>query len=191
VLLFALAVAIAFLLAEAQVRSHGLPPPVSLLARLACEILAIVSILRWSRMRGWHAPHHLALAAGAALTYASFGLSAFLQVPLARESVIHKRSCDAFHDTALQATLAERGITRLIVVGCMTQFCIDTSCRRAVSLGYDVILASDGHMNAGSGRLSFADVIEHHNHVLDGFDAGPHEVRIASIQAIASGDVPP
>jgi len=36
-------------------------------------------IVRWSRLRGWGPSHYLALAAGATLTYALFGLSAFLQ----------------------------------------------------------------------------------------------------------------
>ena len=78
-LLFAFAVACMFLVAESYTRSHGMPPAVSLLIRLTCEIVAVVLIVRWSRMRGWEPAHYLALAAGAALTYALFGLSAFLQ----------------------------------------------------------------------------------------------------------------
>ena len=32
------------------------------------------------------------------------------------------------------------------MAGCMTQYCVDTSVRRTVSLGYDVTLAEDGHL---------------------------------------------
>lgn len=60
----------------------------------------------------------------------------------------------------------------------MTQFCVDTTVRRAVSLGYDVDLVSDGHMTADFGGLSFEQIIAHHNALLDGFDAGLHSVRI-------------
>ena len=65
--------------------------------------------------------------------------------PIRDEAVIPKTACDAFFKTRLESELASRGIRRLIVAGCMTQYCVDTSVRRAVSLGYDVTLAEDGH----------------------------------------------
>jgi len=98
--------------------------------------------------------------------------------PLPHEPVIHKRACDAFFETGLQKELGKRGVTQLVITGCMTPYCIDTSVRRAVSLGYDVLLAADGHASAGTPALSFEQVIAHHNSVLDGFGAGEHEVRV-------------
>lgn len=105
--------------------------------------------------------------------------------PAAADIAVHKESCDSFHDTDLQQRLREKGITRLIVGGCMTQFCVDTTCRRAVSMGYDVTLLGDGHMTADMGDLRFEQIIAHHNAVLDGFDAGKHAIQIASTAAIA------
>jgi len=98
--------------------------------------------------------------------------------PQPSEPVIHKRACDAFFETTLGADFAAAGITRLVICGCMTQYCIDTTVRRAVSLGYDVILAADGHMTADTGALPFEQIIAHHNALLDGFDAGEHEVFV-------------
>lgn len=92
--------------------------------------------------------------------------------------VVHKRACDSFFETDLEARLTERGITRLVAGGCMTQFCVDTTVRRAVSLGYDVTLIADGHMTSDMGRLSFEDIIAHHNMLLDDFDAGVHAVTV-------------
>lgn len=94
------------------------------------------------------------------------------------ESVIHKRASDAFFQTTLDGELSARGIRRLIITGCMTQYCIDTTARRAVSLGYDVVLVADGHMTADTGSLRFEQIIAHHNALLDGFDAGDHEVTV-------------
>ncbi|APO66030.1 isochorismatase-like protein [Rhizobium gallicum] len=107
--------------------------------------------------------------------------------PQDREIVVHKRSCDSFFETDLQARLKENGITRLVVGGCMTQFCVDTTARRAVSLGYDVTLMSDAHMTADMGELRFEQIIAHHNAVLDEFDAGSHEIRLAQAAAINFG----
>jgi len=66
----------------------------------------------------------------------------------------------------------------------MTQYCIDTTVRRAVSLGYDVVLAADGHMTADTDALLFEQIIAHHNALLDGFDAGGHAVRVCRADQI-------
>jgi nicotinamidase-related amidase len=98
--------------------------------------------------------------------------------PQPGDPVIHKRACDAFFQTPLGAELAATDTQRLVICGCMTQYCIDTTARRAVSLGYDVVLAADGHMTSDTDTLRFEQVIAHHNALLDGFDAGEHEVRV-------------
>jgi len=98
--------------------------------------------------------------------------------PRPGEPVIHKRASDSFFQTTLEADLSARDMGRLVVCGCMTQYCVDTTVRRAVSLGYDVVLVADGHMTADSSALRFEQIIAHHNAVLDGFDAGPHEVQV-------------
>jgi len=79
VFLATLAIAIVFMMAESLARDRGMPPVASVLVRVACEATAAVSIVRWSRERGWGPRHYLALSAGLTLTYALFGLAAFLQ----------------------------------------------------------------------------------------------------------------
>jgi nicotinamidase-related amidase len=98
--------------------------------------------------------------------------------PIAGEPVIRKKACDSFFETTLATELESRRIGTLIVAGCMTQFCVDTTVRRAVSLGFDVLLVSDGHMTADSGGLTFEQIVAHHNALLNGFDAGSHTVRV-------------
>src|SRR5258708_35513451 len=63
--------------------------------------------------------------------------------PVDGELIVRKHAPDSFYETSLQAELDLRGIRHLIVVGCMTQYCVDTTCRRATSLGYDVTLPGD------------------------------------------------
>jgi nicotinamidase-related amidase len=105
--------------------------------------------------------------------------------PRPEEPVIHKRACDAFFETSLQEELAQRNVKRLVIAGCMTQYCIDTTVRRAVSLGYDVLLVADGHTTADTPTLRFEQIIAHHNAVLDGFDAGNHRVRVERASGIS------
>ncbi|KRB60359.1 isochorismatase [Rhizobium sp. Root708] len=98
--------------------------------------------------------------------------------PAEDDTTVHKKSSDSFFETDLAEKLAERNVTHLIVGGCMTQFCVDTTVRRAVSLGYDVTLVADGHTTADSGTLHFADIIAHHNETLDDFDAGSARILV-------------
>jgi nicotinamidase-related amidase len=104
--------------------------------------------------------------------------------PASGDVLVHKTACDAFFETDLKERLKERRIGHLIVGGCMTQFCVDTTCRRAASLGYDVTLLGDGHMTADMGDLTFEQIIAHHNAVLDGFDAGAHAIHVAASNEI-------
>ena len=94
------------------------------------------------------------------------------------EPVINKRSGDSFFATDLEDRLRERSATHLVIGGCQTQFCVDTTVRRAVSLGYDVSLVGDGHTTADRGGLTFEQIVAHHNATLDGFDAGKHIVQV-------------
>ena len=104
--------------------------------------------------------------------------------PVDGEPVIRKRESDSFFETDLQAELRKRGITRLIVAGAMTEYCVDTTCRRAASLGYDVTLASDAHMTRDNKVLTAANIIDHHNFVLDDFGADRHVVRVMASDEI-------
>jgi nicotinamidase-related amidase len=104
--------------------------------------------------------------------------------PLPGEPKVEKRACDAFFQTTLDADLRAMGVNRLIVAGCRTEYCVDTTVRRAVSLGYDVLLASDGHATADEGGLSFEQIIAHHNTVFDDFDADDHAVSVRPCASI-------
>ncbi len=98
--------------------------------------------------------------------------------PLTGEAIVQKLDCDSFHGTNLLEHLQAAGVTRLVICGNATQFCIDTTCRRAVGLGYDVVLLSDGHMGGDFGGLSFEQIVAHHNAVLNGFSAGTHRIEL-------------
>ena len=76
---------------------------------------------------------------------------------------LRKTATDSFHNTALHQTLGELGVGRLVVCGFQSEFCVDTTTRRALALGYPVTLVADGHSTAGNGLLSAAQISAHHN----------------------------
>jgi nicotinamidase-related amidase len=104
--------------------------------------------------------------------------------PTEGECVIRKRESDSFFETTLQQELEKRGISHLIVAGGMTEYCVDTTCRRATSLGYGVTLASDAHLTRDNGVLTAANIIAHHNFVLHSFGAGDHLIRVEATDEI-------
>ena len=78
---------------------------------------------------------------------------------------IEKTASDAFYGTELAAKLHKLGITRLVLCGMMTEYCVDATARSALSHDFDVILASDAH-TTGDSTLPAAQIIAHHNAVL-------------------------
>lgn len=90
---------------------------------------------------------------------------------------IRKTTPDAFLKTRLQETLAERGVTQLAVCGMHSEFCVDTTTRKALALGYPVILLADGHTSAGNAALSAPQVIAHHNATLTNISSFGPRVR--------------
>ena len=61
------------------------------------------------------------------------------------EPIIEKHYGDSFEDTALESTLSELGVGRLIVSGAQTDQCIRSTIHGALVRGYDTILVSDAH----------------------------------------------
>lgn len=86
--------------------------------------------------------------------------------PLEGEPVVDKETPDSFLRTTLRDELDSREIGRLVLAGMQTEYCVDTTCRRAFALGYDVTLAADAHGAWGGEHLSAEQVILHHNEVL-------------------------
>jgi nicotinamidase-related amidase len=89
--------------------------------------------------------------------------------PQEQDLIVQKRHPDAFQDTILQQELEARGIKKLVIAGLQTEYCIDTTCRRAYSLGYEVVLIKDAHSTWDTDLLSAPQIIAHHNEVLGGW----------------------
>jgi nicotinamidase-related amidase len=79
---------------------------------------------------------------------------------------VRKVWSDSFQATDLRGLLRARAVTRVVIVGAQTEFCVDTTTRRALSLGYDVDLVADGHTTSENEVLSRAQIVAHHNATL-------------------------
>lgn len=98
--------------------------------------------------------------------------------PRPADTVIRKKSCDAFLETPLDEFLRSRTVDRLIITGWATDYCVDTTVRSALARGYRTIVPADGHTTADRPHLPATKIIEHHNAIWATFLAprGPAEV---------------
>lgn len=80
--------------------------------------------------------------------------------------IVGKTSPDAFLRTALEPLLVTLNVDQLVIGGYASDFCIDTTTRRAAALGYPVVLAADAHTTHDKPHLTAARIREHHNATL-------------------------
>ncbi len=95
------------------------------------------------------------------------------------DRTVGKTSCDSFLSTDLDQILRADSIERLVICGCATEFCVDTTVRSALARGYHTTVAADAHTTAERPHLSASDIIAHHNATWADFisPVGPAEVR--------------
>ena len=86
--------------------------------------------------------------------------------PVEGDVIVSKVTADAFHETSLKEDLDALNVKSLFVVGNMTELCIDTTCRRAFSLGYKTTLIKDAHSTWNNEHFTAPEIIAHHNLIL-------------------------
>lgn len=97
---------------------------------------------------------------------------------------VRKTMPDSFLRTELQTLLQAQGVDHLAICGMHTEFCVDTTTRKALALGYPVTLVADAHTSAGNAALSAAQVIAHHNAILSNISSFGPRVTLRSSQEL-------
>ena len=105
--------------------------------------------------------------------------------PRQGEAVLVKHSSDSFLHTDLDRRLKSLGVEHLAVVGCATDYCVDTSVRSALSHGYDVTLAADGHVTGPDEDIPVETIIAHHNRTLAQIAIEDRKIRVVPSREIA------
>jgi nicotinamidase-related amidase len=80
-----------------------------------------------------------------------------------KDPVVRKQACDSFYETELAGILDEQDVSKLVVAGCATDFCVDTTVRAAASRDYKVVVLADGHTTKDRPHLDAESIIRHHN----------------------------
>jgi nicotinamidase-related amidase len=98
---------------------------------------------------------------------------------------VHKTTPDSFHGTELHALLQSQDVRRLVVCGLQTEYCVDTTVRRALALGYEVLLVADAHSTLDNGVLSAPQIVAHTNATLAGMSSFGPRVTVKPAREVA------
>jgi len=73
--------------------------------------------------------------------------------------VLDKTTSNAFESTRLGEALAARGITKVVIAGLQSDFCVRATAHGAMAHGLGVTLVSDAHSTYPGGGRSAAEII--------------------------------
>lgn len=129
--------------------------------------------------------HEQAEDSGGPLVHGSAGwqLQAGLRVE-GGDALVRKTTPDAFLRTDLADKLLASGATELVVCGYATEFCVDTTVRRAAALGFPVTLAADAHTTHDKPHAGAAAIRAHHNATLPSLTSFGTPIRAVAADAI-------
>ncbi|KRA02367.1 MAG: cysteine hydrolase family protein [Achromobacter sp.] len=161
------------------------PPPFE-----AAQVLARINALA-ERARAAGAPviyvQHESPGSGLAHGEPGWDLDTRL-APAANDSRVRKTTPDSFLRTDLAQVLADRGVTHLVVCGYATEFCVDTTVRRAAGLGLAVTLAADAHTTHDKPHADGGQIRAHHNATLPAISSfGVKISAVPSAELFAGG----
>ena len=98
--------------------------------------------------------------------------------------LVYKQACDSFYQTELADILEKHGVQQLIVAGCATDFCVDTTIRAAASRDYEVVVVRDGHTTRDRPHLDAKSIIDHHNWMWENLILPRSEVKVLPASSI-------
>ena len=98
---------------------------------------------------------------------------------------VQKKATDSFHETELGELLERFCITELVICGLQSEFCVDTTVRRSLALGYPVVLVEDGHSTMNNGILNAEQISAHHTLTLVSISSFGPRVRAIPASKVA------
>ena len=150
----------------------------------AGQVIANINIVtQWARTKSYPVIFVQHERADTIIEYKSGGWQ--LQqdlVTLDDDILIRKTTPDSFLHTDLQQSLKQHQINHLVVCGYASEFCVDTTIRRAAGLGYSVELVADAHTTHDKPHASADAIRSHHNHTLP--NIASFGVTIAAISTL-------
>jgi nicotinamidase-related amidase len=93
---------------------------------------------------------------------------------------ISKTANDSFYKTTLKNDLIRLGIEEIIITGCATDFCVDSTVKSALTNDFKITIISDGHTTADRKNISAKQVIDYYNWIWDEMTPTKSKIEIVT-----------
>lgn len=97
---------------------------------------------------------------------------------------IDKYANDVFYRSLLQSELKKLKVQELIITGCATDFCIESTIQSALTKDYHIIIVKDGHTTADRPHLSAQQIIVHYNWVWANMIPTKGQIQVKSFKEL-------
>jgi nicotinamidase-related amidase len=104
--------------------------------------------------------------------------------------LIDKYANDIFYNSKLQSKLTELNVNELVITGCATDFCVESTIQSALTKDYKIVVVEDGHTTGERPHLSAEKVIEHYNWVWRNMIPTKGKIEVKSFEEIKRNIVP-
>ncbi|RIV38190.1 isochorismatase family protein [Flagellimonas lutimaris] len=98
--------------------------------------------------------------------------------------LLDKYANDVFYKSELQDKLAELGVQELVLTGCATDFCVESTVQSALTKDYEVTVVADGHTTGERPHLSAEKIIEHYNWVWQNMIPTNGKIKVVKYKTI-------
>lgn len=83
--------------------------------------------------------------------------------PINGEKIIEKRYNSAFRNTELKSYLDKKDVDTIILVGMMTEYCMDATCKVAFEHGFNLIIPEETNTTCDNEYMSGKEIYEYYN----------------------------
>ena len=97
---------------------------------------------------------------------------------------LDKYANDVFYKSELQKKLEKLNVKELLITGCATDFCVESTIQSALTKDYEITVVADGHTTGERPHLSAVSVIGHYNWVWKNMIPTNGQIRVEKYDGI-------
>lgn len=98
--------------------------------------------------------------------------------------MVYKTANDSFYETDLEEKLNALNVKELVITGCATDFCVESTVQSALVKDFDITVVKDAHTTADRPHLSAVQVIEHYNWVWSDMTPTGGKLEVIETEAV-------
>ena len=96
--------------------------------------------------------------------------------------IIDKYANDVFYKSELYSKLKELKINELVITGCATDFCVESTVQSALTMDFNIIVVENGHTTGDRPNLKAEQVINHYNWVWQNMIPTKRKIKVVKTE---------